>query len=342
MTYQINSAGLPPLNDTDLTVNLWVGSIAEAVVEVDGATINHTYDSFTNILTFNIDASQQLITVTLTDGAELADLGTVSVGMLKDNKAWAYSHGFDDNVNLKEGITIFESYGWQGTLFMIGNIIDDTRQEDWIVDAPDIRTYVENGWSIGSHSWDSLCDDANMAAIEQSTDRIEGIVATSTKPDYVVTSFAAPCFDEAYHPVILDMRDNMTSTILFNESGNDSLLLLEGTGDVTYDGVQAYSFNFDRPIGRDLSYEINDIDTLKSRFDWMSTHSSGTAHFWFNTLSHGKKEDEIDAGLDYLYATYGPNGTDEVWVAPSEEIYAYQIVRDRVEVELVAVSRVTE
>ncbi len=61
--------------------------------------------------------------------------------------------------------------------------------------------------------------------------------------------------------------------------------------------------------------------------------ADATHHYWVNLLAHG-----ADGGypsgafykwLDYLYSHYGPGGTDEVWVAPSDAVYSYLLVREQ-------------
>ena len=37
----------------------------------------------------------------------------------------------------------------------------------------------------------------------------------------------------------------------------------------------------------------------------------------------------LEATIDYLINTYGANGTNEVWIAPSATVYSYLLVRDK-------------
>jgi hypothetical protein len=61
-------------------------------------------------------------------------------------------------------------------------------------------------------------------------------------------------------------------------------------------------------------------------------------HYWFNTLEHGidgarTNDDPADDNcsvlglVPYLYEHYGPGGDNTVWVAPSEDIFAYIITQ---------------
>ncbi|NTU86382.1 MAG: hypothetical protein HGA45_44805, partial [Chloroflexales bacterium] len=43
---------------------------------------------------------------------------------------------------------------------------------------------------------------------------------------------------------------------------------------------------------------------------------------------HGGQEDNLTLVLNKAYSAYGPGGTNELWMAPSDEIYSYLLVRD--------------
>ncbi|MGB9594531.1 MAG: DNRLRE domain-containing protein, partial [Anaerolineae bacterium] len=52
-------------------------------------------------------------------------------------------------------------------------------------------------------------------------------------------------------------------------------------------------------------------------------------HFWLSLHGHNvERNDVAGSSLDYLHFTYGPGGTDEVWVAPADEVFQYLATRD--------------
>ena len=79
-------------------------------------------------------------------------------------------------------------------------------------------------------------------------------------------------------------------------------------------------------IGRDTSIESDTSATMV--FAWMAANAAPTRHFWFNTLTHGNHEARLSSVLNTAYARYGPGGTNELWMAPEDEIYSYLLVRD--------------
>ena len=340
LIYTVNSSAAPDLTHNEVSIKIKVGSFFNAEVLADSVPIStYRYDSASQSLIVTTTGANLDISVNLL-GPPPADFADVEVAQLKDNKKWAWSHGFDDNTFLANGMALFESYGWRGTLFLIGSIIDDTRDQDWIVDAPAIRRAVSSGWGVGSHSWETSCTDYNQAAISQSMDRLEGIIDTSSNPDYKVISFAAPCFVADYHPVILAMRDGGSYDVHFNESGADYLLQVDsGTAaDYSAAGQTAKAFDYDLAIGRDpsISYNTGDPNDGITEVDWMAAHASDSRHFWYNTLAHGNGEAHISPLLAHVYNNYGSNGTDEAWVAPSDQIYSYLLRRDNTTVAFVS------
>ena len=123
-----------------------------------------------------------------------ATIGTPSISPLYNNHAWAWSHGFDDNVGLHAQAALLEAAEIPATLFMISNIVEDTRQENWIFDVPDIHRLMRKGWSLGNHSSDHDCDQQAdfPTKIRDGYTRLSQIIAASPLPDFNIISFTAP------------------------------------------------------------------------------------------------------------------------------------------------------
>ncbi|MFK7805369.1 MAG: polysaccharide deacetylase family protein [Anaerolineae bacterium] len=328
LSFSIDRTSVPELYYNDLTLKTYVGQATDVIVKGDGTIISATYSDQTGYVQYSTMAEQ--IEIDVIGGVDVAWLGYTEKMVLKDDKSWAWSHGFDDNVFLFPAIDLFKAKDWRATLYLIGSDVDDTRDEDWIVDAPAAQRLLTEGWSLGSHSWTNSCEDATEPEVQLAFDRLEDIAAASTKPDYKIIAFAAPCFSSAYHPVILEMRDTGVSNVQFNESGDDYFQIVDLDSEAfTAGGSTASPFDFDNPIGRDLRIEYASFELMQGAFDWAATQSGPDQHIWYNTLTHGSKEAQLAPLLDYVYDTYGPAGTNEVWVAPADEIYSYLLVRDR-------------
>lgn len=340
LSYEIDRSQVPPLYYNDLTIQITVGQVDSVEVTVNGVPTPFEYDTSLGIVQLTTSESAFDLALTNPD-VPVGDIGAVTKSELKDDKAFAWSIGLDDNVNLRETVAALDPYGWQGTFFMIASDIDDTRDESWIIDVPFLHEKLSQGWSIGNHTWAHPCiTTISNSQITTAYDRIRQIVDLSDRPDYLVTSFAAPCFVMEYHPVILQQRNAQLWPVQFNESGNLTPFIVDSgnTEDIYVDGdfsPAAYAFDYDLPVGRGQFLDTQEAFTLISKFDWMASRfAEDGKHIWHNSLVHGGKEVAVETAASYLYNTYGPNGTDQVWVAPSDQIYSYLLVRDNSVVKL--------
>lgn len=332
LRYQIDRTAVPLLSFNDLTLKIFVGPDAQVEAVAEGV-LTQRYDADTRFLFVTTDAEQFDL---IFSGSELPlGTGDFTKTALKDDKAWAWSHGFDDNVYLKAAIAHFRERGWFGTLFLIGNIVEETREEDWIVDQPDLLRLLDEGWSIGGHSWEHACHGEfdYRQSIVGGYERLLPIITQSNRAAYRPIAFASPCFDTAYHPHVLALRDEGELPVMFDEgSGNFRILVDEAAAeDYTNGDKTAAFFTPDIIIGRDTRIEW-ELPSVIAELDWFAANASPERHFWYNTLTHGNNEKAVEEVLTYLEQNYGPKGTDEVWVAPSDEIYSYLLVRNHSQV----------
>lgn len=328
-TFTIDRSAAPQLFYNQLTYVVHLGDISDATVLVDGEQLQASYDPRGGELRFSTErAGSVVIHVT---GAKP---GAVSVrkAALKDDKALAWSHGMDDNVNLQAQIELITAKGWRGSLMLIGEKIDDTRDEEWIVDKPALVRLRNAGWSLGTHSWDHNCDsdsgdDTLRQTIIDGYNRLMEVVASSDDPSYQVLTLAAPCVISAYTPIFDRLVDEGSTTLRLNETQGEPLMNVDGEEFTDGEVTAAAMSGADREIGRDMSIGIDPSETIAT-LDWMAANAAADRHFWFNTLSHGNREDDLGLVLDHAYANYGPGGSDTLWMAPSDEIYSYLLIRD--------------
>ncbi|MBX0331187.1 polysaccharide deacetylase family protein [Oscillochloris sp. ZM17-4] len=328
-TFSIDRAAAPALSYNALSYIVHLGSASGASALVNGAPVASRYDPASGDLVFTTD---QAGAVAVRFAAAAAPTVTIQKAALRDNKAWAWSHGMDDNVFLQAQVDLIAAKGWRASLMLIAKDIDDTRDEGWILDKPALRALRNSGWSLADHSWDHNCDSGASAGTLRQTiidgyRKLVEIVSTSDDPSYQLITFAAPCFIGEYGPVFDDLLASGETTLRFNESQGNPLMNVDGvdytSGDLTAAAMSAGM----RQIGRDTNIEVDpaqDIATL----DWMAANKAADRHFWFNTLSHGNQEGNLAQVLDHAYDAYGPGGSDELWMAPSDEIYSYLLIRD--------------
>ena len=331
--FSIDRSAAPALYYTDLSYVVHLGSASNTSVLIDNTPVASTYDPASGNLVFTTSKGGG---VTVRFAATSAPSAvSAQKASLRDNKAWAWSHGMDDNVGLLAQVNLIKARGWRGSLMLIGEKIDDTRQEQsWIFDKPILVTLRNQGWSLGDHSWDHNCDESAPPAVLRKTiidgyDRLREIVAATDDPRYQVLAFAAPCVISPYTPVFADLVAGGTTTLRFNETQGSPLMNVDGadytSGDLTATAMDASKTE----IGRDSDVE-GAPEKVNAVLDWMAANKAADRHFWLNTLSHGDREADLGQILDHAYTTYGPGGSDEIWVAPSDEIYSYLLTRDKV------------
>lgn len=335
LVYQLDRSNVPRTSFPNLTLEIRVGAAQRIAARSDGASVAHSYDPATGVVTVTSAGNLVELDVTVAAGTALpANFGAVDTADFLNGRNWAWSHGFDDNVGLFAGIDVFERRGWQGSLYLIGSTLDPNRDEPWIVDEPAARRLLRDGWSLGGHGWTTTCDDHDRASTQRAFDRLQGVVAASGRSGYEISAFAAPCFVADYHPVVLGLRDEAARTgsasFQFNESGNDFLLTVgAGAGTVrSPSGTLLTGFDPNRPIGRDIRPEFASFDEMRTDIDWIARQAANGRPIWYNSLTHGNHEDRLEPLVNYVFTTYGPGGNDSVWVAPADEIFAYVTVRD--------------
>lgn len=310
----------------ELTLVAKVGTVSSAAVYANGSLIPSTYDSVSGNLVFSTSANQidlQLTGVTNPSGI------TVTKAPLKNNKKWAWSMSFDDNVYLKASVDALSALGYRATFYLIGNIVDPIRDESWIVDKPYLVQKLNQGWSIGNHTWDHECTTPNVGTVTQGFAVDKDIVNSSQVLGYKVIAFAAPCYAPDYASIISTMRANGQNEVKFNETGGTGIMIINPgataytSGATTADVADSTTVN----IGRDAEIDYAP-DNVKGVMTWMSTNAATNRNFWLNTYLHGQKEVNMADVANFAYSNYGLGGANEMWMAPADEVYSYFIVRD--------------
>lgn len=346
LTYQINRSSVPDVFFDALTVQAYVGSADSAVVKVDGAVIDSSYNGTTGWVQFTTHA--ETVVVEVANPADSGSMGAVQKTQLKDGKKWAWSHGFDDNVNLKPAVEAFVAKGWPATIFPIAKDFWQFRDEYWILDEPYFNDeLLVKGWALGNHSWnherfdnDPGTFDDYVADIEDGQDHFEAAVSRSTLPGFKVMVFASPNFSSAYDAPF--QQAAQTSDLRLQETGNDYMMVVNGTSSYSNNGLTAIPIASTTKIGRDISVEGNSQAVINT-IDWMAAnHASSGNYFWYNTLAHGNHQSSLSTIIDHVWQNYGPDGTDEAWVASSTEIYSYILVHDSATITLTSSIEVVE
>ncbi len=327
--FDIDDSGIPDIYWRTVTYQVTIGSSTLVNVYIDGVATSYTHNIATGIVYFAGSGDTARVLV-----KNPQNVGSFAVGKapLKDGKKFAWSHSMDDNVYLDEQIALMTSFGWTGGVNIIAELVNDTRQEDWIADKPRILELLAMGWAIGNHGWYSNCappgDDWETDILD-GYNRLKSIIAESSVPTYKLIGFAAPCFLADYDPFIVSHRTNTTTEVQFNQSGGNGLMIINsGAANYSAAGQSADAVDSDTvKIGRDLGIEVDPADSI-AIIDWMNTNSTTTRNFWYNTLTHGNKEAALLQVAQHANDEYGADGTNVIWVASPEEIYSYLLARD--------------
>lgn len=344
------------LNNKEITLMVDIGANNEASVFVDGVFTPHSYSLNHDSVIFNTSGTH--VSVYLRSVTNPLAIGGVEKAVLKYNKKWAFSIGFDDNYGfIQSAVPHLRSKGWKGTLFLThaGNYLKESifrappgTNDDYVKDY-DVQELVKDGWSIGNHSWSHRGVDATepvediLFEIQNLEDTILPIIR-EVMPNYNMISFANPNYDEDYSPVIRnnirDKQSNTNMNYLWAETGGKDIMIVDeiASGNVysshVYKGTTLYlgmsKFNYDLNIGRRFK-----LEEVSAYAEAISTFTKTTGkHYWFNAGLH-KSSIEYYTAIDTLYERYGPRGYNELWVAPSEDIYSYIITRENIVIEKV-------
>ncbi len=338
--YQVDRAAVPPVTSGDLTLLFQVGDANTIeVVDENGDPILYTYRPESG--TVMVTTSAAVIDLRFETENESPQLGLVTKGFLLDNKRWAWSHGFNGTEDLESSIALFNQRNWRGTIFLTGVLVE-LRPALNFLSQEQITELVSDGWSLGNQTYnDYTCQPiigSEVTTINRNQQTLTDIIAESTRPDYVPLSFAPPCGLNEYLTPFKNILLEGDSTLQLYEGGGRIPVIVDKNAREQFVAEDKFAFPFDlnEPLGRDSLIELGEIDRSIEQFDWLSTYAGPNRHFWMNTATAGGQEENLEAIISYVYNTYGPAGTDEVWVAPSDVILSYFFTRDNARVVVTA------
>ncbi|MEM8858420.1 MAG: SdrD B-like domain-containing protein, partial [Chloroflexota bacterium] len=288
LIYTVDHSALPKMNYYDLTFNVNVGSIASAEVKSGNTAIPSTYNASAGTVSFTTDATTFSISLNGFTGST-ANIGELTIASLKENKLWAWSHGFDDNAGFLKAVYEFEQYGVPATLYLndyesgAGNIIEDNPDQPnppnpyqecdennsansanydcWMIDGVKIRQLFNDGWAIGNHTENHLCTWDNPSEAEMWQDVLDldpklksKILAPSNRTDYIINSFAEPC-SHNYNDLLQPKIQNGEIDIIMNEGGQIDYSVPNDYAGATNRIPLEGGFPFSEPVVRDIRIE---------------------------------------------------------------------------------------
>ncbi|MCF8373937.1 MAG: T9SS type A sorting domain-containing protein [Bacteroidales bacterium] len=323
------------------------GDFKLVAVVVDNSGLNNYSDT----TWIHVDATPGAQTFTITVLFDsVPDSCTVSLAPLKYNKDFAMSFTIDDGradaythaYPLLNGGYVAENQTTYPGLFATdgcGNDISFTAGLAWYsvssslndlhINTPDFMTWSQlsemynNGWDVINHSYSHAA--YNNVDYDNEITQNELIVGQQT--GIVMSHFVPPSGDTGYNPYIFAKGYKS----IF---GNNSAYLGYNSG-LQVDNP----LNYQQPkIYRRFLYDgAFDTTNIAAMANQLATSGQLGNHYWWNEATHRVHGTPTGGSLifstyswymNYLQNTYGKYGTDQLWMASSQEVYEYLRVKD--------------
>ncbi len=323
----------------NLTLKVNVGQTQGVDVVAGGRVVFHA-DSSNGWITFTTDASK--IDIRLQGlSTPRNQIGSAHIAPLRDDKRWAYSLTFDDGYDdvWIYGKPMLDRLGYRASVavigewlgagaageigdcsYFIGNGRDDALANGWM-DANLLGALARAGWSLYNHGYvhntpEAMpgCVLANMIACTNALSR--------AIPGYRTLAYTA-----------YQNRSDLADLAFANQAILGFQVIQAGGGGATQVNsidwsvpfrLQRYDVGAPRDRLPNTSGAIYYIEEAHEKI----TNSPST-NYWLSLHGHHVESNDVaGSSLDYLHFTYGPGGTDEVWVAPADEVLQYLATRD--------------
>jgi len=334
--YHIDRTAVPNwVRQPDVTLQVVVGDAQAVTVVADGQAIAYDYAHDTGLVTFTTGGSDLILYVAPAGTAQPADFGQISVAPLRNNKQWAYSLTMDDGFlsQLTTGTRYLNRYGYRAASAIEGHWMDEDGSPWDYLQPDDVRALRAAGWSIFNHSYAHFSADAisdlygdilhAQQVLERELDGYTPLVFTvpfAIVPGYEAVIDAHP-HDLGLH--LVQLADGNTDALTFVAPP------------LTYPNEVLHIGRFDV---RDAARRFESAYQVGAPV-WLSLHTHNVEDTCLKqTDGTWTQQEWVASTSEKLYQTYGAAGTDEVWVAPADEVFQYLTVRDAIQVTQVFTS----
>jgi hypothetical protein len=331
--YRIDHSQVPSwVSRQDLTLRIRVGAAQSVWAWGDGRPLPVRLDPRAGTATVTTTAAELLLAAR-GEGLSPASVGDYALATLKDDKLWAYSLTFDDG---KLSVYQFaypelRRYDYRAGVAVIGWWLDrDDALANGYCRVDELQALMDAGWGMFNHGYSHYATDINLGNAQ----RCQEAMRTHLQ-GHEATVFTVPHTD----PVTVDPQ--WVSII----DGNTALLGLRAMQ--LSQGWEGNPFVVvDPPIWlSEATYKMGRLDITRRApqgyFDDAHARATGRipAHTWVSLHGHDPNPMPQDPqatptewcalaeSTSYLYHAYGAGGTNEVWVAPADEVFEYLVVR---------------
>ena len=251
------------------------------------------------------------------------DLGSASIATLRDDKLWAYSLTFDDGQYsvYEYAYPELSRFGYEAGIAVIGRwvALEHDPAASGYCDSDELLEMLAAGWGMFNHSYSHFSSEADI----NFGDAQAAQEAISAALGLFPTVFTSPHVSPLWGQVIDENKDALGLYLVqaYSATGNrlmsvDAPLVLGeravhmGRDDVKHWVEDDYNY-FDQAHGSALSQAGSHV--------WVSLHA--------HKVTYDEDWSAVAASTAYLYNTYGPGGSDEVWVASADAVFDYWVTR---------------
>jgi hypothetical protein len=244
-------------------------------------------------------------------------LGGGYVALNKTNyPGFFFTDGCGNNVPFRGGIA-WNTANVLGTDVHVGNAPSNLSWQQ-------LDTLYALNWDVFNHSFDHKSALESVLTDQDYRDEIDKNAVTMrerTHKNIETPVFVIPSGDTKYAPFAFEKGYKA----VFNQAGD-----VIGIGGLKADDSIAFNKVIFRSIINESVNQINPFD------DAIQKCVNG-AHYWFNEFNH--RVDDItgtnkelqfytfESHLKYIAGRYGKNGTDQIWMAPLQEVTEYFYMR---------------
>ena len=244
-------------------------------------------------------------------------LGGGYVALNKTNyPGFFFSDGCGNSIPFRGGIA-WNTANVLGTDVHVGNAPSNLSWQQ-------LDTLYALNWDVFNHSFDHKSALESVLTDQNYRDEIDKntvAIRERTQKHIDTPIFVIPSGDSKYAPFAYEKNYKA----VFNQAGD-----LIGIGGLKVDD----SIAFNKVIFRSI---INESVNQINPFDEVIQKCVNGAHYWYNEFNHrvddltgANKELQFytfESHLKYIAERYGKNGTDQIWMAPLQEVTEYFYMR---------------
>ena len=315
-----------------LTLRIEAPGADQAWVWGDGLPAPFSHNQEDGSLLVTTEASELVVALA---GADMdpALVGGYSATILMDDKAWAFSLTFDDGRGTvyQYAYPELEHYGYQAGVAVIGRWMDRLQDpvEFGYCTPEQVLELMDAGWGVYNHSYSHFDAEASITF----ADALSCQEAIRTKLDgHESIVFTVPYARDLWAPIIDANVESLGLRMMQLISDGELDLppgMMAADGPLVLQSDRAFHIGR-RRIDRWSFEGYNYFDQARGmapQHAWVSLHGHELDTDRAQNPDGVEELCAVAESLSYLYHNYGPAGSDEVWMAPADQVFQYLVTR---------------